>query len=69
MKWGEFENRITPEPQFKTLIKTSIECPKCGKNLYLRTDIILTSFPEKYQYECTECGFVGYSHAKWQKGR
>lgn len=68
MKWEEFENMMTPEPIFVNLVETDIECPKCGKNLFQRTDIVLTSYPAQYQYEC-KCGFIGYSHAKWQKGR
>ena len=39
---------------------TDIDCPKCGKKIYLRTDIILTSYPPKHQYEC-DCGWVGYN--------
>lgn len=39
---------------------TDIQCPKCGKNIYVRTDIILLSNPPKSQYEC-ECGWVGYN--------
>lgn len=69
MKWEEFKNMMTPEPIFVNLVKTNIECPECGKNLFQRTDIVLTSYPAQYQYECNECGFIGYSHAKWQEGR
>ena len=64
MKWDEFKNTMTPEPIFQNFVKTNIECPKCGKNLFYRNDIVLTSYPAQYQYEC-ECGFVGYSFAKW----
>lgn len=67
MKWEQFErgNRYTQEYANKVL--TNIECPKCGKNLFQRTDIILTSCPCQYQYEC-ECGFIGYSFAQWKDG-
>ena len=41
--------------------KTDIECPKCGKQVYRRLDLVLTSNPPKTQYEC-DCGWVGYSH-------
>ena len=64
MKWEQFKrmnNRYTNK------VLTNIECPKCGKNLFQRTDMILTSYPEQYQYEC-ECGFVGYSPVQWREG-
>lgn len=66
MKWEQFErmnNRYMQE--YTNKILTNIECPKCGKYLFQRTDMILTNYPEQYQYEC-ECGFVGYSHAQWK---
>lgn len=39
---------------------TDIDCPKCGKKIYVRTDIVLTSYPPQRQYEC-DCGWVGYN--------
>lgn len=39
---------------------TDIDCPKCGKKIYVRTDVILFSYPSKSQYEC-DCGWVGYN--------
>lgn len=38
-----------------------VECPNCKKRLYKRMDIILTSYPPQYQYECFGCGWVGYA--------
>ena len=64
MKWDQFKNSIISEPVFVNKVKTDIECPKCGRKLYYRSDIVLTSYPAQYQYEC-ECGFVGYAHMKW----
>lgn len=64
MKWEEFKNITTPEPIFPNLVKTTIECPNCGKKLFYRNNVVLTSYPAQYQYECV-CGFIGYSHAKW----
>ena len=29
-------------------VKTNIECPKCGRPIYLDNTIILTSYPAKY---------------------
>lgn len=65
MKWEKFEQMNPVEELFFiNKVQTNIECPKCGKKLYFRTDITLTSYPEQYEYEC-ECGFVGYSHIRW----
>ena len=64
MKWEEFE-RMYPQTQVYTnKVKTDIECPKCGKRLFFRKNIVLASYPAQFQYEC-ECGFVGYSHMGW----
>lgn len=60
MTWEEFKNQKPEENLFTNLIKTNIECPKCQKKLYKRTDIVLTSYPAQYQYEC-ECGWIGYA--------
>lgn len=59
MTWEEHIKEL-PEKIFTNRKKTDIECPKCGKLLYKRMDVTLTSYPEKYQYEC-ECGWVGYA--------
>ena len=50
--YGECGERYTP---------VDVKCPECGKHLYKRTDIVLTSYPPQYQYECKECGWVGYA--------
>lgn len=64
MKWSEIENNIPDEIfSISNREKTNIECPKCGKYIYRRTDIILTSYPPKYRYEC-DCGWVGSAYAK-----
>ena len=62
MKWDEIKDRYPATLRAK-LEKTDIDCPDCGKKVYMRTDIILTTYPPQYQYEC-ECGWVGYSFAK-----
>ena len=68
MKWRDFENiYYPPTSTFTNKIQTNIECPQCGKYLFERTDIVLSSYPVQYQYECT-CGFVSYSHADWVLG-
>ena len=40
--------------------KVNVACPECGKQLWRRNDIILTSYPPQYKYEC-ECGWTGYT--------
>jgi len=65
MKWEDFKEMYPNTSAFTNLVRTDIECPKCGKPLFERTDIVLTSWPAQYQYECT-CGFVGYAHADWE---
>lgn len=67
MKWEDFKDNY-PTYTFTNKIQTNIECPKCGKRLFERTDIVLTTYPAQYQYECT-CGFVSYSHADWVAGQ
>ena len=67
MKWEQFERMYPYTQEFTNKVLTNIECPRCGKKLFQRTDIVLTSYPAQYQYEC-ECGFVGYSHARWEEG-
>ena len=61
MKWEEHKNKMMPEPQFLNRRLTDIECPKCGKKIWRREDIVLTSCPAQYQYEC-ECGWIGYAY-------
>ena len=59
MTWEDYKNRTVPEELFVHRVKTDIECPRCRKLIWKRTDIVLTSFPPQYQYEC-DCGWVGY---------
>ena len=67
MTWEQFEQMNQYTQEYSNKVLTNIECPKCGKKLSQRTDIVLTSYPCQYQYEC-ECGFIGYSHAQWEEG-
>ena len=61
MKWEEHVLQMPSQEQFQNRKLTNIECPKCGKKLWKRMDIVLTSYPEQYQYEC-DCGWIGYAH-------
>ncbi len=61
MKWEEFIKTPLDQELFSHKILTNIECPKCGKKLWKRTDIVLTSYPPQYQYEC-DCGWQGSAY-------
>lgn len=61
MKWEDVEKQYPQMYTCTNLQKTDIDCPICGKKIFKRTDIVLTSYPSKYQYEC-ECGWVGYAY-------
>lgn len=64
MTWEEFLN--TPINSHLTgQIQTDIECPKCGRKIYLNERIILTSYPAKYAYWCA-CGWDGAAPIKWR---
>jgi len=63
MKWEEVQKQ---RPETSKYTKTDIECPKCGKKIFKRVDIIVLSsysapYSEQYQYEC-KCGWVGYAY-------
>ena len=60
MKWEDVAYQCPETSAYTGLQKTDIDCPICGKKIYKRMDIVLTSHPPKYQYEC-ECGWVGYA--------
>lgn len=65
MKWEQ----LLDEPianDYSDQIQTDIECPECGRKIYLDTTIVLTSYPCQYRYWCT-CGWSGTAHIKWSK--
>lgn len=72
----DFENRPEFTPKYKSG-KTSMAttavlenweptkaiCPECGsKHVVINTMCVLTSYPEQYQYKCSDCGhrWTGY---------
>lgn len=61
ISWEEYKNMNLPQYLFTDLQPTDILCPECGKKVYKRMNIVLTSYPPQYQYEC-ECGWVGYAY-------
>lgn len=61
MQWEEFLQHQLPVNPSVFRVKTDIECPKCKRLLWKRLDVVLTSNPPQYQYEC-DCGWVGYHY-------
>ena len=56
--WNEWvvSNTIIPNAE-----PMQLACPKCGNQIYKRTDIILSCYPPKHQYFCSECDWVGFA--------
>lgn len=60
MTWEDFKRRKLPIIDISICrTKVDVDCPRCGKHLWKRLDMVLTSNPPKYQYEC-DCGWTGY---------
>ena len=60
MKWEDYKDQSVSVMPLN-MVKTDIDCPKCGKKLYKRTDIVLTSYPPQEVFECG-CGWVGTAY-------
>ena len=60
MTWEDFKQRKLPTNVTTYREKVDVECTRCGSHLWKRLDIVLTSNPPQYQYECDDCGWVGY---------
>lgn len=65
MKWDEFVKFRTPE--IPGHIETDVECPMCGKHIYLDCTVALATYPANYCYVCT-CGWHEVSPVKWTSG-
>lgn len=62
MTWDEFKKaEVANEWDFHKYQQTKISCPICGEFIYKRMDIVLTTYPLQYRYEC-KCGWVGLSY-------
>lgn len=61
MKWEDYQKTVLYWTEMANRELTDIECPECGKKIYRRTDVVLTSYPPQYNYEC-DCGWkeTGY---------
>ena len=60
MKWDEYQQKLFVQDLNRE--RTEIECPNCGAYLWRRTDIVLTSYPPQFRYECDQCGWEGCGH-------
>lgn len=63
MKWDELLN-ANVDTVWTGQKKTNVECPTCGRRVYLDDSVTLTSYPEKYRYWCS-CGWVGFAPVRW----
>ena len=61
ISWEEFSKSNPEIYMWNPRELTNISCPKCSAKIYRRNDIVLTSYPCQYQYECDACGWVGYA--------
>lgn len=66
MKWDDFISMDDSSISVDGQLKTDIECPKCGRFVYLDARMILTSYPCKYKYWCS-CGWEGFAPYKWSE--
>lgn len=58
MKWEDF-NPAHHGVEMGLYVKTSIECPECGRYLLKDRTITTASIPPKSRYFC-DCGWEGY---------
>ena len=65
MTWDQFLN-VKLNSESTGQVQTDIECPGCGRHIYLNKNIILTSYPCKYMYWCS-CGWLRYAPIRWAK--
>ena len=61
MTWDEYQNKGLYR-EYINREKTQIECPQCGALLWRRTDVVLTTYPPQYRYECDACNWRGVGH-------
>ena len=67
MTWSEFLDK-NASSGYNGQIQTDIECPECGRKIYLDIMIVLPSYPGKYKYWCP-CGWTGYAPTRWVRGK
>ena len=69
MKWKEFLDTNVDEDDWGfdryNVEKTDIECPDCGRPLYMDKTALFLSSPPKYKYWCI-CGWNVYVPLRWR---
>lgn len=63
MKWDDFLSEPI-DVKWDMQLLTDVECPKCGRKIYIDTSIVLTSYPAKYKCWCS-CGWTDYAPQKY----
>lgn len=61
MTWEEFKKGRTATINMSPYSETDIECPICGKPIYVDNQFVLASNPPQKKYICLDCGWVGTS--------
>lgn len=56
--WKEFVEEKKRIPRDSE--STQIACPECGKRIYRRTNLVLTTYPPMHLYFC-KCGWKGHA--------
>lgn len=60
MTWEEYQKQRNPygSVAYKEI---DVECPICGKKIRKRINMVITTYPQQYRYECI-CGWskLGY---------
>lgn len=60
MKWEDFKKQREEKGGLTVSTKkVDIQCPECGEDIFLITNIVLTSYPPKNSYFCKNCGWGG----------
>ena len=62
VSWEKYQANRMIEYDYGTYEHTNIACPDCGNQLMRRTDLVLTSFPQKYHYKCCKCEWTGIGY-------
>ena len=67
MSWEDFLD-IKIDSTYTGQALTDIECPKCGRNIYLDKTSVLTTYPCTFRYWCS-CGWEGNAPERWIGGK
>lgn len=60
MTWEEYQKQRKP---FEPVVykEIDVECPICGKKIRKRIDMVVTTYPQQYRYECS-CGWSKFGY-------